>query len=296
MRLLAALLACSRLGGLASADTVMLIGLSGDNSRIVMQGSEEPPPPPPPANATQPELLQAFGLGFVSGECVNAPDPTTRAQLRSRGVSLYGLGGSALAGEGEGEGEGEGFSPVASVMYECVSDTRIRISIFSAPNCINSIPYADRDVPPAATAESSDWDGTLDTEVWQNTVTFTLGGKTYNRQEKLSTLRGCPSIDAVGWVFIGLAVFVVVMGVGAMIGYEMGHKRAVKVAAAASGEPGSGEPGATGAAPAAAAPAVAAGSIQAPLLPPPVTASALAGVAGVGVAGLNDSVSSSGAE
>ena len=296
MRLLAALLACSRLGGLASADTVMLIGLSGDNSRIVVQGSEEPPPPPA-ANATQPELLQVFGLGFVSGECVNAPDPTTRAQLRSRGASLYGLGGSALAGEGEGEGLRAGFSPVASVMYECVSDTRIRISIFSAPNCINAIPYADRDVPPAATAESSDWDGTLDTEVWQNTVTYTLGGLTYNRQEKLSTLRGCPSIDAVGWVFIGLAVFVVVMGVGAMIGYEMGHKRAVKVAAAASGEPGAAAAGgATGAAPAAAAPAVAVGSIQAPLLPPPVTASALAGMAGVGVAGLNDSVSSSGAE
>ena len=67
--------------------------------------------------------------------------------------------------------------------------------------------------------------------MWQNTLTYTVGGKIYHKQEKLSKLQGCPAIGAVGWVFIGLAAFVVAMSIGALVGYDLGRKKAVQVAA-----------------------------------------------------------------
>ena len=53
--------------------------------------------------------------------------------------------------------------------------------------------------------------------MWQNTVTYTVGGKTYNRQEKLSSLKGCPAIGAVGWAFIYLAIAMVVLAIGVAV-------------------------------------------------------------------------------
>ena len=65
--------------------------------------------------------------------------------------------------------------------------------------------------------------------MWQNTLTYTVDGKTYHRQEKLSKLQGCPTIGAVGWVFIGLAAFIVVVAVGACIGHDYARKKALQV-------------------------------------------------------------------
>ena len=115
MRSLASLLLLgSALHPASSTDTVMLIGLTGDNSRIMEQGSTTPIPDPP-INGSEAVLLKLFGLGFVSGECVVGPDPTVRAQLRSAGARSL-VGGTADEAVSDSGASESGVRTVNSVM------------------------------------------------------------------------------------------------------------------------------------------------------------------------------------
>ena len=121
------LVACSTLVESARSETIMLIGMSSDNTRVFEHGASVPLPPLPPLSNGTHDLLDVFGLGFVSGECVTGPDPTIRAHLPSASVSALGVHADSS------------INPVQSVMYECVSSTRMRVSIFSDTNCINVV-------------------------------------------------------------------------------------------------------------------------------------------------------------
>lgn len=141
MRSLAPLLLALLLGSAthptSSTDTVMLIGLTGDNSRVLEQG-ETTPILDPPINGSEAVLLKLFGLGFVSGECVTGPDPTVRAQLRSAG------GARSLVGVAGERTSATGIRTVNSVMYECVDGTKMRVTIFADTNCVDEIPRGEQ--------------------------------------------------------------------------------------------------------------------------------------------------------